>query len=59
MGAFKASVIPDKSDKLVDHCDDCGSPIYSGQEVWKIGGNLYCNTDCFKTAINAVQPMRI
>lgn len=30
MGAFKASVIPEESDKPMDYCDDCGNGIYEG-----------------------------
>lgn len=59
MGAYKASVIHDESDQPLDYCDDCGEGIYKDQEIWKIGGDVYCCSACFKNAIGSVVPMRI
>lgn len=59
MGAFKDSTISDEADKPLDYCDDCGNGIYVGQAIWKIGGEIYCCSACFKNAIGAVEPMLI
>lgn len=31
---------------VVDHCEECGGEIYSGQQVWKVGSDMFCKTEC-------------
>ncbi|MGN7470371.1 hypothetical protein [Brevibacillus sp. SAFN-007a] len=54
MGGFKESAITSENDQDVDICDHCGEAIYSGQVVWKVGSEMYCNRSCLESGIQIV-----
>jgi len=54
MSAYKEMAISDREDQIVDICDQCSGGIHKGQQVWKVGSEIYCCRDCLQTGLQIV-----
>lgn len=47
--------LPDPQEaKVVDSCEECWGVIYEGQQVWKVGSDVFCCRGCMLTNVGAV-----
>lgn len=55
MNAFKEALIhAEEEEHIVDVCDHCGEAIHTGQTVWKVGGEMYCNRSCLDSGLQVI-----
>lgn len=55
MSGYKdSSIVANEEDQVVDACDLCGEAIHSGQVVWKVGSEMYCNRSCLESGLQIV-----
>ncbi|ASJ54232.1 hypothetical protein BP422_12145 [Brevibacillus formosus] len=47
----EATIQQDDEDQIVDICDQCSQAVYSGQQVWKVGSEIYCSGSCLESGL--------
>lgn len=55
MNAYKeATILQEDEEQIVDICDQCSQVIYKGQQVWKVGSEIYCNGSCLESGLQII-----